>query len=101
LAVNDVAGQFGDNSGAAFDLNVVATPPTVLPTKLSSPANPKLGLPAFPQPSANLPMLVIDFARVDAPNKAILPIGDVAYGVYDAHDGKGGTQGGRGNPAHK
>ncbi|HKE32365.1 MAG TPA: hypothetical protein VKD65_11620 [Candidatus Angelobacter sp.] len=101
LAVNDVAGQFGDNSGAGFDLNVVATPPTVLPTKLSWPANPKLGLPAFPQPAANLPMLVIDFARVDAANKAIIPIGYVAYGVYDAHDGKGGTQGGRGNPAHK
>ena len=85
LAVNDVAGQYADNVGSGFDVNVVATPPTILPTKLSWPANPKLGVPAIPQPAANLPLLNIDLAKVDNEQKAATPVGYVGYAVYDAH----------------
>jgi hypothetical protein len=99
LAVNDVAGQYGDNSGAGFDLNVVATPPTTLPTKLSWPANDKLGLPGRPQPAANLPVLTIDFLRVDRAQNTTIPIGYVSYAVYDTHVGKNdqgiGIEGGK------
>jgi hypothetical protein len=99
LAVNDVAGQYGNNGGPGFDLNVVATPPTTLPTKLSWPANATLGLPGIPQPAANLPMLVIDLYRIDGKQKAAVPVGYVAYGVYQAHNDKQG--GGVGNVVNR
>lgn len=99
LAVNDVAGGFSDNTGPGFDLNVVATPPTILPTRLSWPANAQLGLPGIPQPAANLPIVAVDVMRVDPATKAILPIGYVAYATYATHEGntgKGaGTDGGK------
>jgi hypothetical protein len=88
LAVNDIAGGYGDNSGQGFDVNVVATPPVTLPTKLSWPANPQLGLPGLPQPAANLPLLTIDVLRVDQAQKAVQPIGYVAYAVYATHGGR-------------
>jgi hypothetical protein len=85
LAVNDVAGAYGDNTGAGFDVNVVATPPTSLPTTLSWPANPKLGLPALPPPAANLPLVAIDLFRVDQKRQALEPQGNVAYAIYATH----------------
>jgi len=88
LAVNDVAGQYGDNSGPGFDVNVIATPPPSLPTKLSQPANPKLGLPAIAQPAANLPMLVMDLVKVDPVKQVAVPVGYVAYAIYDSDNGK-------------
>lgn len=97
LAVNDVAGQYGDNSGPGFDVNVIATPPPTLPTKLSQPANPKLGLPAIAEPAANLPMLVMDLVKVDPVKNVAIPVGYVAYAIYDSDNGK--TQkGGTGTP---
>jgi hypothetical protein len=93
LAVNDVAGGYGDNTGSGFDLNVVATPPSILPTKLSWPANPTLNLPAIPPPAANLPLLNIDVIKLDERYKAAIPIGYVTYAAYDAHRGDTGKPG--------
>jgi hypothetical protein len=100
LAVNDVAGAFGDNSGEGFEANVIATPPTPLPTKLSWPANPQLGLPGFPQTAANLPMLAVDVMKVDPVNKAVIPAGNVVYAAYASNNGNTGKNAG-GNVAGK
>ncbi len=97
LAVNDVAGAFGDNSGEGFEVNVIATPPTPLPTKLSWPANPQLGLPAFAQPAANLPVLAVDVMKVDRVNKAVIPVGNVLYAAYASHKTRADNNAG-GNP---
>jgi len=97
LAINDVAGAYGDNIGPGLDINVVSTPPTTLPTKLSWPGDAKLGLPAVAQPGANMPTFTVDVVKVDAAKKLATPVGSVSYGVYFSHEENGGNVGQIGN----
>lgn len=85
LAVNDVAGQYGDNSGAGFSVTAVLTPPMFLPTRLSSPGNVNNGMPAGAEVGVNLPRLNIDVLRFDERRKLLRPAGYVSYAVYMSH----------------
>jgi len=101
LAVNDLLGEYHDNTGG-FTVNVVITEPHSLPTQLLTPFNPALGQPVFANPGGDLPQLDIDvfdavpiIARPGRPapapgSRLLIPATYVRYAVYATHPGEGG-----------
>lgn len=85
LAVNDIAGQYKDNTGKGFEINVVMTPPVLLPTRLAIAGNAAIGLPGRADPGANLPRLDIDLINLERAEKLLRPAGYVSYSVYGSH----------------
>ena len=85
LAVNDVVGQYDDNSGKGFKVTAILTPPMFLPTRLASPGNANNGMPAGAELGANLPRFNVDVLRVDEKRKLLRPAGYVSYAVYVSH----------------
>jgi hypothetical protein len=90
LAVNDEAGGYDDNRGQGFEVTVLRTPPSSLPTRLASAGNPNNGLPAAGGPGADFPRFTIDVFGVDAKRRALRPNGYVAWAVYASHEDEGG-----------
>jgi hypothetical protein len=85
LAINDVAGDYEDNTGKGFSLSVILTPPMFLPTRLASPGNPGNGLPVLAAPGVNLPQFHVDVLQFEERNKLLRPAGYVSYAVYNTH----------------
>lgn len=89
LAVNDLVGEFDNNDGKGFEINVAISEPEHLPTKLVAQANPKLGVPAQVRAGSNLPELDIEvFNAVPLKRtrqRLLKPTGYVAYAVYASH----------------
>lgn len=87
LGINDIIGAYDNNTGNGFDLHILITEPVFLPTRLASPGDANLGLPARPRAGSNLPELDIDVfqtIKIEGEEKATLlkPTGYVSYGVY-------------------
>jgi hypothetical protein len=85
LAVNDIAGQYKDNTGKGFEINVVMTPPVFLPTRLAIAGNAAIGLPGRADPGANLPRLDIDLINLERAEKLLRPAGYVSYSFYGSN----------------
>jgi hypothetical protein len=89
LAVNDLVGQYADNRGVGFGLNIVIGDPVLLPTRVGLGGNAAIGVPGVVAPGANLPQLQIDaFRRLPTKNRrvnALRPAGYAVYAVYDTH----------------
>jgi hypothetical protein len=86
LAVNDVAGGFGDNTGRGFMVTAILSPPSDLPTRILAPGTPGNGEPARAVLGGDLPRLNIDVLQADERRKALKPAGYVAYVVYFTHE---------------
>lgn len=84
LAINDEAGKYGDNAGAGFDVNVVLSPATTLPTRIAKSGN-ALKLPDRVNLDAAMPHFNIDVMQWHKAQKGLVPDGYVTWAIYDSH----------------
>lgn len=89
LAVNDLAGEFDDNTGDGFEANILIGDLVSLPTRVGLAGNPAFGLPGVVAAGANLPQLQIDaYRRVPTKRRriaALRPAGFAVYAVFESH----------------
>jgi len=92
LAVNDLRGQYDDNTGDGFEANILIGDLVSLPTRVGLAGNPAFGLPGVVAAGANLPQLQIDaYRRIPTKirrNAALRPAGYAVYAVYESHTTK-------------
>jgi hypothetical protein len=89
LAVNDVIGEYDDNDGPGYDVNIVSGPVPTLPTHLAGVINnPANGQPAQLAMGAGMPRLDIDVDVLDRKLRAAIPQGYVSWAVYESHPDK-------------
>lgn len=84
LAVNDFAGQYGDNTGK-FEVNVVVNNPQRLPTKLGGIPDVIAGVPVQMPAGSMIPRFDVDIMLSDKAHKLLLPTGYVSWAVYATH----------------
>jgi hypothetical protein len=85
LAINDSAGQYGDNTGN-FQVNVASSDPLIFPTAVTQLPTADQGIPVQAAAGSGLPKLNIDVMQSIPQKKLLIPVGYVSWAIYDTHE---------------
>lgn len=92
LAINDFVGQYNDNTGQGFEVNILTADRISLPTRVGLIGDPNFGLPGVVPAAANLPQLAIDVYRRMPTGKpkifSLRPTGNAIFAVFESHAGR-------------
>ena len=92
LAINDFVGQYNDNTGQGFEVNILTADRISLPTRVGLIGDPNFGLPGVVPAAANLPQLAIDVYRRMPTGKpkifTLRPTGNAIFAVFESHAGR-------------